>query len=156
MSGGAPGQFSSVLIEHVLRTGRLREHIHELLIPTYQVRSEVMRKAVNQVLSPLGVRIITESKDKEAGSIFGGFFLFILLPVGLKADDVAAIALEEYNLQILSGLNMTVNRSKSPPPFVERGMRLCWAWEEEEQIRDGIDRLKTVLTSRFGISYTEI
>lgn len=154
MSGGAPSQFSSTLIEHVLRTGALEAHLQSVLIPTYQARSIALRQATEEYLGPLGVRIHTGrpyrlntgSGDEE---IVGGFFLYILFPEGISADEVAASTLAECNVRFLPAEMMAVRGSKASCDLLSRGARLCWAWEEEEQLIEGVRRISQVLKERF-------
>ncbi|KAK6385480.1 Valine--pyruvate aminotransferase [Exophiala oligosperma] len=166
LSGGAPGQFSSTLIEHLLRTGALEGHIRNVLIPLYQHRSAILRQAIHEYLEPLGVKIDTGAsykvdgpdrtgEEKEEEEVFGGFFLYILFPEGIRSDQVARIALDEYNLRILSSGMMAVRGSKTSccgreweRERLSRGTRLCWAWHEEEQLVEGVQRIARVLKEK--------
>lgn len=140
----------------MLRTGALEAHLHQVLIPTYKIRSETLRRVVGEQLGPLGVQIDTGcpyhlnvggGSDRE--EVIGGFFLYIVFPEGIVADEVAAVALKEYNLRFLAAGMMAVRGSKSSSGMLSRGARLCWAWEEEEQLVEGVGRLATVLRERF-------
>ncbi|EXJ94830.1 hypothetical protein A1O1_03228 [Capronia coronata CBS 617.96] len=154
MSGGAPGQFSSTLIEHALRTGALEAHLQNVLIPTYQTRSATLRRVTEEYLGPLGVDIDTgrpfQLEDgRQDEEVLGGFFLYIMFPPGISADEVAAVALKDYNVRLLSAGMMAVKGSKSSDPRLSRGARFCWAWEEEEQLIEGVRRVAQVLKERF-------
>ncbi|KAL4960185.1 aminotransferase [Aspergillus stella-maris] len=160
VSGGAPGQFSSVLIEHVLRSGSLTSHINDVLIPTYRSRCFAMREVIRESLVPLGVQIdtglpylsLSSSREiNKPAETIGGFFLYIVFPEGIEADQVAKVALEEYNLRFLSAGAMAVRGSPNnySEALLKRGGRLCWAWEEEEDIVEGIRRIGRVLQERF-------
>ncbi|KAL4793193.1 pyridoxal phosphate-dependent transferase [Aspergillus venezuelensis] len=76
----------------------------------------------------------------------GGFFLYIVFPEGIDADDVAKVALEEYNLRFLSAGAMAVRGSPKnhSEALLKRGARLCWAWEEERDIVEGAKRVGRV------------
>ncbi|KAL4955573.1 aminotransferase [Aspergillus filifer] len=160
VSGGAPGQFSSVLIEHVLRSGSLTSHINNVLIPTYRARCFAMRRAIDEALVPLGVQIDTglpyhsSVSDEETNNLaetIGGFFLYIVFPEGIDAEQVGKYALEEYNLKFLASGAMAVRGSPKNhrEMLLKRGARLCWAWEEEEDIVEGVRRIARVLQERF-------
>ncbi|EXJ91636.1 hypothetical protein A1O3_00186 [Capronia epimyces CBS 606.96] len=138
LSGGAPAQFASTVIEHVLRTGRLEDHLVNTLIPTYRTRAARLRRAVQQTLGPMGVTI---DSDNGTDGIIGGFFLYITLPVEFNVDNLAELALDKYNLRVLAGARMAVKGSKHLSSIVSQGIRLSWSWEEEEQIVQGIARL---------------
>ncbi|KAJ5119947.1 hypothetical protein N7448_010616 [Penicillium atrosanguineum] len=156
LSGGAPGQFSSVLIEHVLSTGALEYHIQNILAPTYRDRSVALQNAIEELLVPLGVEIdigrpfkysSCQAESKSPEKLSGGFFLYITFPEGVSADIVAAVALKEYNLRFLSAGAMWVRGSmlKYDKKLLERGARLCWAWEEAEVLVEGVGRIRDVL-----------
>jgi DNA-binding transcriptional MocR family regulator len=165
LSGGAPGQFSSTLIEHVLRTGALEAHIQDVLIPLYRTRSARLRQVVEEYLGPLGVQIDTgrpyhitrsgcgdsngDSGHGKEEEIVGGFFLYIMFPPGVLADEVAAVALKEYKVRFLAAGAMAVRGSKASIGQSSRGARLCWAWEEEERQVEGVRRIAQVLKERF-------
>ncbi|KUL85744.1 hypothetical protein ZTR_08471 [Talaromyces verruculosus] len=157
LSGGAPGQFSSTLIEHVLRTGSMEEHIREVLVPTYKARCAIVQRAIEEYLGPLGVKIDIGRPyklpvDKNTKQVMGGFFIYITFPEGMAADDVAAVALKNYNLRFLASGAMRVRGSKgsSNEALLSRGARLCWAWEEEAMIIEGVKRIASVLKEKFS------
>jgi DNA-binding transcriptional MocR family regulator len=146
LSGGAPAQFSSTLIEHILRSGALQTHLENVLIPTYRTRAKIMRQAVEEILTPLGVQL---GQGAAEDGILGGFFLYLTLPPHVVADEVAAVALKEYNLRLLTGGMMAVRGSTPSSPLLARGVRLCWAWEEADLIVEGMSRLAAVLREKF-------
>lgn len=116
-----------------------------------------MRRAIKDALSPLGVRIDTGtpySPDRYSQGgyeVIGGFFLYIVFPEGVSADEVARVALEDYNLQFLPAAAMAVRETPKnhSEPLLKRGARLCWAWEEADDIVDGVQRIARVLKDRF-------
>lgn len=117
-----------------------------------------MRQAIKELLFPLGVRIEIGTPYFPANGgvqkpeeIAGGFFLYITFPEGISADEVAKIALEDYNIQFLPAAAMAVRGSPKNHSelLLNRGARLCWAWEEEEDIVDGVQRIAQVLKERF-------
>ncbi|KAJ5182040.1 hypothetical protein N7449_012187 [Penicillium cf. viridicatum] len=159
ISGGAPSQFASILIEHVLRTGALEHHLATNVIPVYQLRYSAIKSAISNELVPLGVKIDTGAPwvipgngNQRAERVIGGFFLCIIFPEGVPADDVAVIASRDYNLRILPASMMAVRgspKSENEEGVLTRGARLCWAWEEEEMLVEGVRRIALILKDRF-------
>lgn len=101
-----------------------------------------MTGAIKEYLYPLGVRIISDGDNKVAG----GFFLYISFASCMSpGSKIAQVALEEFNLKIAPGAIFSVPDDLSSK---ERGddsygnvARLCWAWNEEAALVDGIKRL---------------
>lgn len=138
---------SSLIIGQMLTTGALQRHKNEVLIPTYKTRYRSLVSAIRKCLYPLGVRIVA---DGSQGPV-GGFFLYILFPDdGPSMEDIVKVALELFNLRIALGEIFTViddtSESKLRPKTYVRGARLCWAWEEEDALVEGVERLAAVLT----------
>lgn len=156
LSGGAPGQFSSTLIEHVLRTGKMEEHIREVLVPTYKARCAIIQQAIKNYLGPLGVKIDigrAYNLPNDTEQVMGGFFIYITFPEGVAADNIAAVALKDYNVRFLASGAMRVRGSKKSrnEVLLSRGARLCWAWEEEDMLVEGVKRIASVLKERFSL-----
>jgi len=154
-SGGAPSHLTSTFLHHLLSSGAMQEHIDKTLIPTYRTRYNVLMNSIKQYLAPLGVQITTgapymETTDETGILPVGGFFTYISFPPELpSADVIAKRAREDYALTFAFGQMFVVKGDESS---VERakgtwgsGARLCWAWEEEETIKEGIQRLAELL-----------
>ncbi|KAF4820730.1 hypotheticall protein [Colletotrichum siamense] len=149
-SGGGQAHFSSLFVENVLAEGALTRHINEVLIPTYQKRYYAMVNTIKRVLYPLGVRIAAEEAAQDSG-IAGGFFLYITFGDGGAdfASEISRVSFEDFNLKIGPGQIFGV----PDDPYSEQrgrqsyysGARLCWAWHEEEEIVEGIERLAVVI-----------
>ncbi|KAL9581291.1 MAG: hypothetical protein Q9212_003983 [Teloschistes hypoglaucus] len=138
-SGGAPSQMTSTFMTHLLDTGELDRHIYTTLQPCYARRYYSLMEAIEQHLLPLGVTL--PQGDRE---VVGGYFVWIALPEPLLANDVAQQAREGENLIIGEGPLFAVagdERSKD----LERQVRVCFSWEEEEKLAEGIARLATVI-----------
>ncbi|KAL8639667.1 MAG: hypothetical protein Q9228_003324 [Teloschistes exilis] len=138
-SGGAPSQMTSTFITHLLDTGELDHHIYTTLQPSYARRYYSMMKAIEQHLLPLGVTL--PQGDRE---VVGGYFVWFALPEPLLVNDVGRHAREEENLIIGEGPLFAVagdERTKD----LERQVRVCFSWEEEEKLAEGIARLATVI-----------
>lgn len=141
---------SSLIIGELFASGALQQHLHNVLIPTYQKRYHTLVSAVRHHLYPLGVRIAADSSPSSHSIPAGGFFLYILFPGRDAAvDDICSLALERFNLKIAPGRIFTVaddaSESPSRPTAYVSGARLCWAWHEEDELVEGIERLAETL-----------
>ncbi|KAF2805003.1 PLP-dependent transferase [Mytilinidion resinicola] len=87
----------------------------------------------------------TSSPIREAG----GFFTYLLLPAGVpSASDLATKALDKYELKFAFGdmfqVAGDVKSAERAAKGYGRGIRLCWAWHTEEDIKEGIRRLAMI------------
>ncbi|KAI0017115.1 aminotransferase [Xylariomycetidae sp. FL0641] len=146
-SGGAPSHLTSTFVDKMLRAGSLQAHIATTLIPTYGSRYRALMAAVDARLLPLGVVVEAAARARP-----GGFFAYLRLPPDVPAArTVAAFALREHRLRIAFGHMFTVAgdagslaRAEAPGGFA-RCVRLCWAWHEEDALREGVERLAEAL-----------
>ncbi|KKZ60314.1 hypothetical protein EMCG_04957 [[Emmonsia] crescens] len=173
-SGGCPSQFTSTFIRELLTTNALQTHIRTVLQPAYSNRYHALTGAVRKHLVPLGVSLTNDpvntkmSADADsnantistcAGSksgIAGGYFLWLRLPPGLRASDLAKKAQAEENLMIAGGNLFKVvredyddgedddGREKGAEDF-EGFIRLCFAWEEDGRFDEGVERLARLI-----------
>ncbi|KAL2202349.1 putative aminotransferase [Sarocladium strictum] len=155
-SGGCQSQFASMVIEIMLSSGQIMNHLQEVLIPTFQKRYHAMVRAIHEFLLPLGARILQgNNDDMRDGTSYvsqaGGYFLYITFPeqgAFLNIDDIVKRAGEDHLLQLAPGhiyqVGNTFTDSDAREPF-RHGLRLCWAWHEEGDIVEGIQRLAEVL-----------
>lgn len=94
--------------------------------------------------------------------VAGGYFIWIKLPKGIDATVIAGHAKEEENMILQTEAQcraptQTLRESKSPEEL-EAGdsenavshnnasIRLCLAWEDEDVLVEGVERLARVLT----------
>uniref|UniRef100_L2FZU1 Aminotransferase n=1 Tax=Colletotrichum fructicola (strain Nara gc5) TaxID=1213859 RepID=L2FZU1_COLFN len=147
-SGGAPSHLTSTFVDKMLRNGQLQSHIKDTLVPTYRERYYVLMAAIEKVLVPLGVRVEVNTPKDAGAATAGGFFTYLRLPDDLPvAKNVAAIALKDQQLRVAFGHMFTVTGDESSVSRAEaedgfaRCIRLCWAWHEVAEIKEGIDRL---------------
>ncbi|KAF6818836.1 aminotransferase [Colletotrichum musicola] len=149
-SGGGQAHFSSLVVENILAGGGLTRHINGVLIPTYRKRYRALVGAIRRHLYPLGVRLVSDPSLEEGG-LAGGFFLYISFGAGTAevAGEIARISLQQFNLHIGPGHIFGV---PDDPLSGDRGRatyyggaRLCWAWHEEEELVEGIERLAIVV-----------
>jgi DNA-binding transcriptional MocR family regulator len=139
-SGGAPSQFCATMMDAMLTSGDLSSHI-ELLKTTYQRRWEILMHAIRTHLLPLGVR--AKEKTLQGEEVFGGYFVWVELPRNVNAEVVSARAKEMENLIVAPGRIFEVRGDESIK--FENSLRFSFAWEAEENLEEGIERLKKVI-----------
>lgn len=146
----------------MLVSGILEDHVQNTLIPIYRRRYNILVDAIKTHLYPLGVKISTGlpyetyAKDNNGNRVLtklaGGFFMYIDYPdtkTFPAAADIVKIGGEEYGLNIapgqifvVQGDSESMNRADSG---WNRGTRLCWAWNEEDEIVESIKRLSKAI-----------
>ena len=138
-SGGAPSQLTATIISDFVQSGSLEHHIASILQPAYAKRYKTMMRSIEEHLLPLGVTILQSSDAKVAG----GYFIWLSLPSTLAADVVASRCKEEENLIIAQGSLFGV--WGDPRDDLKSCVRLCYSWEAEELLEQGIKKLSVVL-----------
>jgi DNA-binding transcriptional MocR family regulator len=133
------------MIAQLLQGGSLEEHISSVLIPSYARRWRKMMDAIETHLVPLGVSVSKESL--EGKDVFGGYFIWFELPDGMSAERIAMQAKEKENLIVAHGDMFEVYGDEESGRF-QRWLRVCFAWEDEEILVEGIDRLGRVIRDR--------
>ncbi len=123
----------------MLESGAVQHHIREVLCPSFASRYYKMMSAIHKHLMPLGVQ--TTQADRE---VFGGYFVWLSLPPPLKGAQVAQRAKDDQNLIVAQGELFEIPDGAGNAPCL-RNIRLCLAWEEEDRIIEGIERLSRVI-----------
>lgn len=151
-SGGAPSQLTATFIDQLLPSKTMDRHIREVLQPAYARRYRSTVAAIKQHLLPLGVTLPSSTSH---GGVAGGYFLWICLPDGMTATEIAKRSLQEENLRVAEGDLFRVEGDDhtldgnagvgSPHNNFERYIRICFAWEEQERLGEGIQRLARVI-----------
>ena len=152
-SGGAPSQLVATFMSVLLEEKKLQEHIETVLKPSYQRRHSILMSAVRNHLQPLGVSVqgvrddsslaSRQTQEVEEKGIFGGYFIWLLLPSTVSANTLATRCLEEENLVIAPGHLFEVQGDSSLQ--FQNEARLCFAWEGEDELREGVERMGKVL-----------
>jgi DNA-binding transcriptional MocR family regulator len=140
-SGGAPSQLTATFIAEMLKSGDLQNHVFDVLQPAYARRYAVLIAAIGEHLVPLGITLART--NLEGKDIFGGYFVWIQLPDGLKAESVAAAVKERENTIVAHG-NLFEVWGDERITF-DSALRLCFAWEDEQDLIDGVRRLGRVV-----------
>ena len=125
----------------LVESGELQRHIFNTLQPTYARRYYSMIMAIEKHLLPLGVTLPQRSRD-----VVGGYFIWLSLPTPLLAEEAAVRARHEENLIIAPGPIFAVNGDEKAVDL-ERKVRVCFSWEEEARLAEGIQRLAQVISS---------
>ncbi len=98
-----------------------------------------MISAIEEHLLPLGVTLPQRGRD-----VVGGYFIWLSLHAPLLAEEVAMRALREENLIIAPGSIFAVYGDEKAVDL-ERQVRVCFSWEEEASLAEGIQRLAHVI-----------
>lgn len=142
-SGGAPSQFSAAIIAQLFPTGFIQTYVDQVLRPRYAERYYRLISAVREHLLPLGVTLPSTSLEAV-----GGYFVWIQLPPPLQADDLATVALREYKVNVIAGNRFRVQGDPDTRRnSFNRSIRLCFAWEHEEKLAEGVRRLACAIRS---------
>lgn len=99
-------------------------------------------EAIKTHLVPLGVKVSEVSL--EGRDVYGGYFIWLELPSGLSAERVAGVAKASENLIVAQGNMFEVYGDEEAVRF-ERWLRVCFAWEGEELLVEGIERLGRII-----------
>lgn len=96
-----------------------------------------MVEAIRYHLVPLGAKLPQEDRE-----VVGGYFIWVTLPV--KAATLAKRAKEVENLIVAEGTIFEVPGDREVANFSNE-IRLCFAWEDEERLAEGIERLASLV-----------
>lgn len=141
---------TATIMSELLRSGDLEHHIESVLKPAYKRRYETMIDAINSSLVLQGVKVGEVSYGEKA--VFGGYFIWLELPEGVTADEVTERSNQQENLIVAPGRLFEV--LADPSVKFNKSIRLCFAWEEEVDMREGVARLgKVIKDVKEGVSW---
>jgi DNA-binding transcriptional MocR family regulator len=156
-SGGAASNLTGTVLAQALRSGALEEHMRETLAVCYARRWRLLVVAVQRQLVPLGVKLAGgggHASEPEAvavsgagrvpGLVAGGFFIWLELPSGLTDGAVAARGLRDANVAVATETQCRLPLGNGQRLKEGRFIRLCFAFEPEEKMAEGVERLKGV------------
>ncbi|KAI1291174.1 pyridoxal phosphate-dependent transferase [Xylaria venustula] len=131
----------------------LDTHIRHTLLPSYARRHAVLTRAIREVLVPLGVRFTEDSLVGHEG-VYGGYFVWMTLPrtesttkkkkIWPSAREIADRCRADEDLMIGNGELFAVHGDEEAVRF-DDAIRFCFAYEDEEDLVDGVERLGRVL-----------
>ena len=130
-------------IHQLLASSALQDHIAVKLQPVYARRYHTLRAAIEEKLVPLGVSMPAAHPD-----VAGGYFIWIKLPPHLSGTLISEKAAEQENLVVSKGQLFQVQGEKGDPISFDSNLRLCFAYEREEKLAEGIARLGRVIGSQ--------
>jgi DNA-binding transcriptional MocR family regulator len=143
-SGGPPSQLSSWLAAEAIASGQLDKHIDEVLKPALQRKSQLLLGAIKNFLVPLGVQVGGALEE-----VAGGYFVSMKLPAHINSKSLCDRAERDYSLLLACGKLFAVHGDESVASG-EDFVRLCFAYEDEGRIADGIKRM-AVLIERWSL-----
>ena len=147
-SGGAPSQFSAALMCEMLKSGDISRQIDTLTRAALQRRHRLMLDAIQKHLGTFNVAI--QETSLLGSNIFGGYFVWFRLPEGSPtAKAIFSKASEEENLIIGHGDIFEVHGDEASARF-RHDIRLCFSWEPEDSLIEGVERLGRVLAGMMG------
>lgn len=131
----------STFINELLESGFVQQYLTTELIPEGRRRYTTMSSAVSEFLVPLGV---TFSPDHGKGAMAGGYYIWLNLPVPLSAAEISQNAESTQNLVVGNG-DIFIVPSYLAPENLYQGLRLCFMWEDNERLVEGVKRLAVVI-----------
>ncbi|KKA28306.1 hypothetical protein TD95_003007 [Thielaviopsis punctulata] len=143
-SGGAPSQLCAAFLWDMLRSGTLQNHLEQTTVPALQRRHALLSAAVREHLYPLGVTMLETSRPDK--NVYGGYFVWLTLDSKYPARAVAERAREQENLILGYGDLFEVYGDKTAADFGDK-IRLCFSWEPEHVLVDGVKRFAHVLST---------
>ncbi|OLN81271.1 hypothetical protein CCHL11_07312 [Colletotrichum chlorophyti] len=144
-SGGAPSQMAAMLVAELLESGELQRQIDEATRPALARRHRLIMEAIGEYIrKPLGDGVVVSESSLKGAGVYGGYFVWFSLPEGFSSREVAARAKETEELVIGHGGQFEVHGDEEAARF-GREIRLCFSWEPEEDIIEGVRRLGAVL-----------
>lgn len=120
---------------HLLQTGQLQDHIKHTLQPAYATNYRALHNAITADLLPLGFALPQPTRD-----VVGGFFVWLSLPEGVTAGEFAQVCKEEEGVIVAPGAMFEVPGDEGVK--FDGNVRLCFAWEEERRLVEGVKRMK--------------
>jgi DNA-binding transcriptional MocR family regulator len=146
-SGGCPSQLVASWIHQLLASNTLQQHILRVLQPAYARRYHVMMAAITKHLLPLGV-----STHQANADVAGGYFIWLKLPEPLKSEAVTRKAAKEQELIISDGNAFQVQGDEKSGISFQSNIRLCFSYETEENLVEGVERLARLVKKDLGSS----
>lgn len=144
LSGGAPSQLCAAILGQTLRTGELQKHIVRTVCPSLQRRHGLVLDAIHRYITPCGYCV--RETSLIGARIYGGYFVWLSPGDGIAISSklVADVAVEEESLAIGYGIMFEVHGDEESAQF-SSDIRICFAWEPEEAMIEGIQRLGELL-----------
>lgn len=143
-SGGSPTQFSATIVWDMMRSGDLARQIDGACRPALQRRHALLLREVHTRLDKFGIEVLDGNVSADGQVTYGGYFVWIAFPKGPLAHDITQRAMEQENLVVPPGSAFEVKGDEAATTF-DNSIRLCYSWEEEEDLVEGVARLGRVV-----------
>lgn len=137
-SGGAPSQLTSTYMAQLLQTGFFDEHIFKTLQPAYARRYKTLTEAIKEYLLPLGATL-----PQSKRTVVGGYFVWLKLPSSIRAEVLVQRCKDEEDVIVAGGRLFGVPGDENVA--FEHCIRLCFSWEDEDKLSEGVKRVAKVL-----------
>lgn len=141
-SGGAPSQLCAAMVAELVCNGELEKFIEEKTRPAMQRRHRLMTDAIHKYLGPLGVT--TRASSQKDGDSYGGYFIWLDIGKEFPAQLVADVVKSEEDIVVGYGNMFAVHGDEESARF-DYSIRLCFAWEAEADLVDGVRRIGKVM-----------
>jgi DNA-binding transcriptional MocR family regulator len=145
-SGGAPSHLTATFLANLLSQGNLQKHISHALLPTYHRRYKIILSTIHTYLLPLGCQLPPTTQTLSGEKVAGGYFIWLSLPHGISAKALAKRCKSEESLIVAEGgLFEVPGDNVAPVTKFDDCVRLCFTFEEEKRLGEGVERLGLVL-----------
>ncbi|KAI0179521.1 pyridoxal phosphate-dependent transferase [Hypoxylon sp. FL1284] len=141
-SGGSPSQLCAAMMAQLVSSGDLETYLDDIVRPALQKRHVVMMDAVNKYILPHDVEV--RGSGLLGAEIYGGYFVWLTLPGGVLAKDVADRAMKEENVIVGSGNMFQVHGDEERIRF-DNAIRLTYSWLLEEDMVEGVRKVGDVI-----------
>lgn len=143
-SGGAPSQLCASAMADMMESGAFDRHLSQNVRPDLQRRHRALAAAIATHLRDLAD--VASAPDATYGAqTFGGYFIWLRLRrPDIRAADLAARAQAAENLVVSPGSMFEVHGDEASAHF-DHHIRLCFAYEDEHRLAEGVERLARVL-----------
>jgi DNA-binding transcriptional MocR family regulator len=142
LSGGCPSQLVAGSLGELLRTGELEQFLEQTTRPSLQRRHKLMMDAIREYIEPFGIDV--QSSSLPDAGIYGGYFVWFTPRDRMSSKLISEVAMAEENLIIGYGSMFEVHGDEKTATF-DADIRLCFSWEPEEDVVEGVRRLGGVL-----------
>lgn len=113
----------------------------------YAERYYTLISAIRAELVPLGAVLL------PSPVVVGGYFIWVKLPSPLSASDLAPFALQNHGVKIAPGGLFQVQGDLSfDNSTIDSCIRLCFAWEELENLAQGVSRLAEAMRALIEVA----
>jgi len=134
-SGGGFNPMTSTAILEMLRNGFVEKHI-DVLRAKYKSTCSALCDAINEFVQPA----LREDEELIYNRPKGGFFCFVTLPDRFDTEELLQSAKSEFGVAYFAGRHFSPNKDS-----FQNCLRLCFAFLEPEQIRNGVRRLSNAI-----------